>query len=197
MIPDSPPADPLALFQAWFTDAKREEASDPTAMAVASVAADGAPSIRMLLLKGADADGFVFFTNFGSRKAGEFDRSGRAALCFHWKVLRRQVRIEGSVAKASPAESDAYFASRPRGSQIAAWASEQSRPLRDRRELEVRVAELERRYGGGPVPRPPFWGGYRLTPRAIEFWQERPSRLHDRLAYELDRGVWTHRLLNP
>jgi pyridoxamine 5'-phosphate oxidase len=197
VIPESPPADPLDLFQTWFAAAKRDETSDPTAMAVASVAADGTPSVRMLLLKGADASGFVFFTNFGSRKAGELDGSGRAALCFHWKVLHRQVRVEGTVARVAAAESDAYFASRPRGSQLAAWASEQSRPLRDRRDLEARVAELERRHAGKPVPRPPFWGGYRLTPSAIEFWQDRPSRLHDRLLYLRDKGRWIQQRLNP
>lgn len=197
VIPDPPPADPMQLFDSWFQDARREETFDPTAMAVATAGRDGSPAVRMLLLKGANAAGFVFYTNFESRKAGELDRSGRAALCFHWKALRRQVRVEGRLGRIADAESDAYFASRARGSQIAAWASEQSRPLRHRHDLEQRVADLERRYADRPVPRPPFWGGYRLTPAAIEFWQERPSRLHDRLLYRLDRGVWSRQLLNP
>lgn len=197
VIPDSPPAHPIELFEAWFQDARREEPFDPTAMAVATAGADGAPSVRMMLLKGADASGFVFYTNFESRKADEIQASGRAALCFHWKALHRQVRVEGRASKVTDAEADAYFGSRPRGSQIAAWASAQSRPLANRGELEGRVAELERRFAQRPVPRPPFWSGYRLAPDAIEFWHERPSRLHERLVYRLDRGVWSYSLLNP
>jgi pyridoxamine 5'-phosphate oxidase len=197
VISDSPPDHPIELFKAWYADAQRAEAFDVSAMAVATVDRDGRPSVRMMLVKGADESGFVFYTNVESRKGGEFDSSGKAALCFHWRALHRQVRVEGSLARVGDAEADAYFATRPRGSQIAAWASEQSRPLARRGDLERRVAEVEARFAGGPVPRPPFWTGYRLTPTVVEFWQDRPDRLHERLVYRLCGKGWTHGLLYP
>jgi pyridoxamine 5'-phosphate oxidase len=197
VIPDSPPNHPIELFRSWYAEAERAEAFDPSARAGAPADRDGAPSVRMMLLKAADATGFVFYTNLESRKAGEFERSGRAALCFHWRALRRQVRIEGRLARVGDAEADAYFATRPRGSQIAAWASDQSRPLAGRADLERRVAEVERRFAGRPVLRPPFWSGYRLSPTAVEFWQDRADRLHERLVYRLDGGRWTYGLLYP
>ena len=190
--------DPFALFDAWFADARASEPNDPNAMALATADADGRPSVRMVLLKGHGPDGFVFYTNREGRKAAELAANPRAALLFHWKSLRRQVRIEGAVTLAGDAESDAYFVSRSRDSQLGAWASEQSRPLDARATFEARVAEVTARFEGGPVPRPPFWGGYRVTPVAIEFWQDRAHRLHERRLFRAgDDGRWSEGLLYP
>ena len=197
-------ADPFRLFDAWMADARDSEPNDPNAMAVASVGADGMPSLRMVLLKGVDAEGFVFYTNYESRKGGELLEHPKAALLFHWKSLRRQVRVEGSVERVSDAEADAYFASRARQSRIGAWASQQSRPLEGRLELEKRVALYAARYAVGKIPRPPYWSGFRVSPAAFEFWQDGAFRLHDRFRYtpaEAGAGganrAWTRRRLYP
>jgi pyridoxamine 5'-phosphate oxidase len=175
--------DPLSRFAEWLAEAERSEPNDPNAMALATVGADGAPSVRMVLLKGADARGFVFYTNLGSHKAAELRANPRAALCFHWKTLRRQVRVEGRIEEVGGEEADAYFATRARVSQLGAWASKQSQPLRGRFELEARVAKYTARFVVGPVPRPPFWSGFCLVPASIEFWEDRPFRLHMRHVY--------------
>lgn len=191
-------ADPFALFETWFAEAQAAEPNDPNAMALATVAPDGMPSLRMVLLKGHGRDGFVFYTNRESRKAGELSATPKAALLFHWKSLRRQVRIEGPVSLASDAESDAYFASRGRDSQLGAWASDQSRPLADRATFEARLGEMSARFAGSAVPRPPHWGGYRVVPERIEFWQDRAHRLHERrLFVRSDGGGWAEGLLYP
>lgn len=192
-----PGTDPLVLFREWLAEATQREPNDPTAMALATVGADGQPSARMVLLKGVDEQGFVFYTNLESQKAADMAANPRASLLFHWKSLRRQVRIEGTVSGVSDAEADAYFASRPRGAQIGAWASRQSRPLESRFALEKRVAEYTAKFGLGSVPRPAFWSGYRVKPERIEFWQDRPFRLHDRLVYTRDRGGWRTDKLYP
>lgn len=191
-------SEPFSLFQTWYAEAEAREPNDPNAMALATATPQGVPSVRMVLLKGADSHGFVFYTNFESRKGRELQANPAAALCFHWKTLRRQIRIEGQVHNVTTEEADAYFFSRPRGSRIGAWASQQSRPLSDRTELETRVAEVERRYPQD-VPRPPYWSGFRLVPLVIEFWQNMPSRLHDRLIYKRDRenAPWTIHRLQP
>ncbi len=190
--------EPLALFQRWFADAQAQEINDPNAMAVATVDADGLPDCRMVLLKGVDERGFVFYTNTSSAKGRELFGQPKAALLFHWKSLRRQVRVRGRVEPAGVEEADAYFASRARGSQIGAWASDQSAPLASRALLEDKVAALERRFGEAPVPRPPHWSGYRVVPSHIEFWRDRRSRLHDRLAFAREPGGgWTHTMLCP
>lgn len=189
--------DPHTLFETWFAEAKASEPNDPNAMALATVGADGMPSVRMVLLKGHDARGFVFYTNRESRKAGELGSDPKAALLFHWKSLRRQVRIEGPVSLATDAESDAYFASRGRDSQLGAWASDQSRPLDARATFEARFAEVQARFDGQDVPRPPHWGGYRVTPERIEFWQDRAHRLHERRLFTRDGDAWTEGLLFP
>jgi pyridoxamine 5'-phosphate oxidase len=189
--------EPLQQFQEWFREAEEAGVDVPEAMTLATASADGAPSARMVLLKGADADAFVFYTGFGSRKADELEENPRAALVFYWRPLGRQVRVEGTVERVSEAESAAYFATRPRGSQLAAWASEQSRPLANREALEDRFAELERAFEGEEVPLPPHWGGFRLRPEAIEFWQHRENRLHDRLRYRREDGGWTIERLAP
>ena len=189
--------DPLVLFDAWFRDAAgRERLHD--AMSLATVTADGRPAVRMVLLKSYGADGFVFYTNTHSRKGREIAAHPSAALCIHWKSTQRQVRIEGGLQPVTVAEADAYFASRARESQLAAWASLQSETLPQRATLLDRYRTAEKRYAGGPVPRPPHWTGYRLIPDAIEFWQEVPNRLHDRLLFERD-GVdpWRARHLYP
>jgi pyridoxamine 5'-phosphate oxidase len=189
--------DPLAIFQAWFEEAARAGIEVPEAMTLATSTADGAPSARMVLLKGADENGFVFYTGYESRKSGELAENPRAALVFYWRPLGRQVRVEGAVERVSEAESAAYFATRPRGSQLAAWASHQSSPLAGRDELDGRYAELEREYEGREVPLPPHWGGFRLRPEAYEFWQHRENRLHDRVRYTRAREGWRAELLSP
>ena len=189
--------DPFELFGLWFGDARETEPTDPNAMAVATVDERGAPRVRILLLKGFDSTGFSFFTNLESAKARELGRNPQVALCFHWKSRARQVRIEGDTEPVTPAESDAYFATRSRDSQIGAWASQQSRPLDDRATLEARVAEFNHRFADQPVPRPIHWGGVRLVPRYFEFWQDRPHRLHDRITFVREGGVWRRERLYP
>ena len=189
--------DPIALFDAWLTEAEAGEPNDPNAVALATADADGRPSVRMVLLKGHDDRGFVFYTNRESRKAGELAENAHAALLFHWKSLRRQVRVEGAVSRVTDAESDAYFATRGRASQLGAWASDQSRPLDDRVTFESRYADVDARFAGGDVPRPPHWGGYRVAPQRIEFWEDRPGRLHHRRLFERDADGWTDGLLYP
>jgi pyridoxamine 5'-phosphate oxidase len=189
--------DPFQLFDAWFAEARASEPNDSNAMALATVDAAGQPSVRMVLLKGHGPDGFVFYTNRESRKAGELAAVPKAALLFHWKSLRRQIRIEGTVAQVTDAESDAYFASRSRDSQLGAWASEQSRPLDARVTFEARYEEMRARFEGGDVPRPPHWGGYRVAPGRIEFWQDRAHRLHERRLFVRTPGGWDEGLLYP
>ncbi len=190
-------ADPIELFRAWFQDATKAEPADPNAVALATADVSGAPSVRMVLLKDADARGFVFYTNLDSRKGREMQANPKAALCFHWKSLRRQIRVGGAVEPVSEGEADAYFASRPRASQIGAWASLQSQPLESRFALERRVAEFTAKFHVGAVPRPAYWSGFRLIPAEIEFWQERPFRLHERTVYHRDGNAWTVRKLYP
>jgi len=191
--------EPLRLFVAWFEDAKKAEPNDPDAMALATVDDDGLPNVRMVLLKGFDERGFVFYTNEDSRKGRELAANPRASLAFHWKSLRRQVRLRGRVATIGVAEADAYFASRPRSSQIGAWASQQSSPLESRLAFERAIAFNAAKFALGPVPRPPFWIGYRLTPTVMEFWHDRPYRLHDRIEFcRADAGAaWTKTRLYP
>ncbi|NIJ21551.1 pyridoxamine 5'-phosphate oxidase [Sphingomonas naasensis] len=189
--------DPIQLFDTWFAEARASEINDSNAVALATVDGAGQPSVRMVLLKGHGPDGFVFYTNRESRKAGELAAVPRAALLFHWKSLRRQIRIEGGVTQVSDAESDAYFASRSRDSQLGAWASDQSRPLDARATFEARYEEMRARFEGGEVPRPPHWGGYRVTPARIEFWQDRAHRLHERRLFVRDGDGWREGLLYP
>ncbi|MCK8457417.1 pyridoxamine 5'-phosphate oxidase [Sphingomonas faeni] len=189
--------DPIALFDAWYAEARETEINDSNAVALATADAEGRPSVRMVLLKGHGPDGFVIYTNRESRKAGNLAVNRYAALLFHWKSLRRQVRIEGPVSLVSDAESDAYFASRGRDSQLGAWASDQSRPLDSRETFEQRFAEMQTRFEGGDVPRPPHWGGYRIAPDRIELWRDREHRLHERRLFERDGGGWSEGLLFP
>ncbi len=190
--------DPHALFRAWFAEARASEINDSNAMALATVDAQLQPSVRMVLLKGHDERGFVFYTNRESRKAQELGEGSKAALLFHWKSLRRQIRIEGPISRVDDAESDAYFASRGRDSQLGAWASEQSRPLDARETFEARFEAMRARFEGGDVPRPPHWGGYRVTPQRIEFWLDREHRLHERRVFtRTAEGGWDEGLLFP
>jgi pyridoxamine 5'-phosphate oxidase len=189
--------DPLPLFDEWFAQAAVSEISDPEAMALATADADGRPSVRTVLLKGHGPEGFVFYANEQSAKGAQLAANARAALLFHWKSLRRQVRIEGPVERVSAAQADAYFASRARDSQLGAWASDQSRPLDRRETFEQRFEEMNRRFAGKDVPRPPHWGGYRVIPERIEFWTDRPHRLHERRLFIRDGGGWNEGLLYP
>ena len=189
--------DPFALFDAWYAEARESEPNDPNAMALATADAAGHPSVRMVLLKGHGTDGFVFYTNREGRKAAELAANPHAALLFHWKSLRRQVRVEGPVEPVSDAEADSYFASRGRESRLGAWASDQSRTLPDRATLENRLEEMKTRFGDGDVPRPPHWSGYRVVPKSIEFWSDGSARLHHRELFERSGEDWTMRLLHP
>lgn len=189
--------DPIEMFHEWLREAETSETNDPTAMTLATADRSGRPSARMVLLKGADDRGFVFYTNTESHKGLELDANPYAALVFHWKSLRRQIRIEGAVERVADAEADAYFASRARGSQIGAWASSQSRPLGGRFDLEKRVAQYAAKFGVGEVPRPPHWTGYRVTPDLLEFWRDKPFRLHERLVFRRDGNRWETDRLFP
>lgn len=189
--------DPITRFRGWLTEAEASEPNDPNAMALATVDANGQPAVRMVLLKGLSETGFVFYTNRESRKADALAAVPRAGLLFHWKSLRRQVRVEGAVSPVDEAEADAYFASRSRASQLGAWASDQSRTMPDRATFEQRYAEADVRHAGGPVPRPPHWSGYRVAPERIEFWTDMPARLHLRELYVRTDGGWTESLLYP
>jgi pyridoxamine 5'-phosphate oxidase len=192
-------ADPFSLFAEWFGEAKAREPNDPNAMALGTVDPDGMPSVRMVLMKDFDARGFVFYTNLESRKGRDLLASGKAALLFHWKSLRRQVRIRGPVERVNEAEADDYYRSRPRGSRIGAWASAQSRPLDSRATLERAVADYEAKFGEAEIPRPGHWSGFRIVPLAIEFWHDRPYRLHDRIEFTRAGvgGAWSRTRLYP
>jgi pyridoxamine 5'-phosphate oxidase len=189
--------DPFQLFDEWFAEARATEPNDPGAMALATAGGDGQPHVRMVLLKAHGPRGFVFYTNEQSAKGDQLRQNPRAALLFHWKSLRRQVRIEGSVERVSDAEANTYFATRSRDSQLGAWASDQSRPLDRRATFEQRFDEMRQRYEGADVPRPPHWGGYRVIPERVEFWTDRPYRLHERRLFARSADRWTEGLLYP
>jgi pyridoxamine 5'-phosphate oxidase len=190
-------ADPFARFEAWMAEASKSEVNDPNAVCLATSTPDGRPSARMVLLKGVDTRGFVFYTNLESRKGGELAANPQAALCFHWKTLQRSVRVEGPVEPVSDAEADAYYESRHRSSRIGAWASQQSRPLEGRFALEKRVAEFTLKFGLGTIPRPAFWSGFRVLPQRMEFWQDMPFRLHQRDVFLKDGDGWRTETLYP
>jgi pyridoxamine 5'-phosphate oxidase len=190
-------SDLLEEFQQWMAEAEKSEPNDPTSMSLATVDKDGQPSVRMVLLKNADERGFVFYTNFESQKGGELLATPKAALCFHWKSLRRSIRIQGDVEKVTDEEADAYFASRPRDSRIGAWASQQSRPMDSRFSLEKAVAKYTAKFGIGDIPRPDYWSGFRVIPTRMEFWRDRPFRLHERRQYAKTAGGWTENILYP
>lgn len=183
-------SEPFTLFAQWLADATESEPNDPNALALATVDDEGLPNVRMVLLKGFDQDGFVFYTNYESQKGRELLGARKAAMCFHWKSLRRQVRIRGDIETVTDAEADEYYASRARGSRIGAWASKQSRPLESRFALEKAVAEYTAKFGLGDIPRPPHWSGFRLKPSSIEFWHDRKFRLHDRVEFKRIDGGW-------
>jgi pyridoxamine 5'-phosphate oxidase len=191
------PTDPLTLFYGWFADAERSEPVDPNAMSLATAGVNGHPSVRMVLLKGVDERGFVFYTNRESRKGTDLAANPHAAICFYWKSLGRQVRAEGPVKPVDDEEADAYYASRGRGSRLGAWASMQSRPLDRRSTLVDKMTLLEKKYPGNDIPRPPHWGGYRLKPERLEFWHEGKDRLHTRIVYTRDGTGWKREMLYP
>lgn len=191
------PENPLDLFNEWFHEAASQEINDPNAMSLATVSPTGLPSVRMILLKGLTDDQFVFYTNLNSRKAKEIIHDPRVGLCFYWKSLHKQVRVEGICEEVTMEEADAYFATRPVGSQIGAWASQQSEPLENRATLEEALAKHALEFGDNPVPRPRHWSGFKVNPTLIEFWQEQPFRLHDRIVYTRENKVWAYKRLYP
>lgn len=193
----APGTSPIPQIVEWLREAEKKEALEPAAMSVATVDAEGRPSLRMVLLRGIDERGLVFYTNLTSRKADDIRANAHVALCLHWKSMTRQVRVEGRATQVDDAEADAYFATRPRDSQIGAWASKQSHVLEGRFALEARVAKFAARYAIGAVPRPGFWSGFRVAPERIEFWEDRPFRLHERTLWELSDGVWGSHKLYP